>query len=373
MEASKKEIVKGKGKILFEKDIAIATIRSPLEGFKLVQQKIERRYDPLLKIPSRINALRAERVKQAILPGENFEANLQKIVEASSKKCFFCSNFLKQSTPKFPEELTLEERISIGDIIVFPNLFVFSQNHAVVTLGSKHFTNLPDFSPAIWRDAILGSIKYFKAVYKLNPELKFPSINFNFLPPSASSIIHPHIQIILDDKPTYLTDLLLTKSQDYYNVTTTPETKGRNYWLDLLESERELDQRFITENDFMTWTATFSPIGKDELTGIIKIPKTDITKFSDEEVGALAEELVQVFRALYHGRGVTAVNMALYCGPINESLEKFYRLNLRIISRPTLMPNYTNDTGFMELLHREPIAAASPEMIARDVRKHLKS
>jgi len=371
MESSKKVIVKGKGKILFEKDISIATIKSPLESFKVVQQRVERRYDPLTKKPSRVNALRAERVKQASLPGESFEANLQEIIKASKKKCFFCPDNVTKNTPKFTDDLAIGERIMLGDITVFPNLYVFSQNHAVITLGSDHFTNLHEFSSVVWKDALLGAIKYFTAVNKLNSALKFPSINFNFLPPSASSIIHPHIQIILDDQPTYYTDLLLTKGKAYFESSSSnPENKS-NYWLDLLESEKELDERFITESDFMAWVATFSPIGKDELTGIIKKPVTDITQLSESEVKIFAHELVQIFKALYFSRGVTAINMALYCGPINEDISDYFRMNLKIISRPRLTPNYTNDTGFMELLHQEPIAAAFPEMIARDVRHFL--
>ena len=63
--------------------------------------------------------------------------------------------------------------------------------------------------------------------------------------------------------------------------------------------------------------------------------------------------------------------MALYIGPIGEDKSDDYRINLKIVSRPNLQPNYTGDIGFMELLHYEPIAAANPESIAETVRKHF--
>ncbi|NPE07585.1 MAG: hypothetical protein GNW80_04845 [Asgard group archaeon] len=359
------EVIKGTGNVRFEKLSRYAKIRSPLEKFEVVEQKIEFRKDPLINHWSRINQLRADRVKQAFAPGEDFETNLQSVVENSAKKCFFCPENMTKFTPKFSEDLGLGERITVGEFNLFPNLYVFSQYHAVGTLGNDHFTQLDKFTPKIWQEAIEGTMKFFKAVHNSDKNVKYPSINFNFLPPSASSIIHPHIQVIQDIKATKLTEKLLRKSQQYTN-----ETKS-NYWLDLIASERNLGERFIAENEFMTWLATYSPMGKNELTGIVTIPKTDISTFTKADSRDLAVGLTKAFKALYLARGATSVNMALYLGPIGQDRSDDYRINLKIVSRPNLLPNYTGDIGFMELLHYEPIAAASPESIAETVQKYF--
>ena len=200
------EVVKA-GKIEFKRVFRSAKIHSPLDNFDLVEQKIEFRKDPLTDHYSRINKLRAERVKQASLPNESYEENLQSVIENSSKKCFFCPENVEKSTPRFPKELGLGDRIRKGTFTLFPNLFVFSQYHAVGTLGEQHFTQLQEFTAEIWQDAFEGSIEYFKAVNKFDNKVKYPSFNFNYLPPSASSIVHPHVQIIQDVKPTkYIPD-----------------------------------------------------------------------------------------------------------------------------------------------------------------------
>ena len=62
---TKKEIIQGKGKITFVKETREAKIRSPLQNFEEVKQQIEYRRDPITNHFSRINTLRAERVKQA--------------------------------------------------------------------------------------------------------------------------------------------------------------------------------------------------------------------------------------------------------------------------------------------------------------------
>ncbi|NHJ39436.1 MAG: hypothetical protein FK731_05330, partial [Asgard group archaeon] len=306
----KKEITKGYGNISFEKEVVYAKIKSPLENFETIEQKIEYRKDPLTNHWSRVNKLRADRVKQATSPGENFDINLNEIINNSSKKCFFCPENLTKSTPKFPDELNLGDRLTLDKFNLFPNLFVFSQFHAVGTLGENHFTKIQEFDESIWRDALIGSITYFKAVYNYDQNLKYPSINFNFLPPSASSIIHPHIQIIQDFRPTKYTQIILDKSEQYSLSIENKMNSHSNYWLDLIESERMLNERFIKENEFMAWNASYSPFGKDELLGIVKLPKTDITSFSNEECSLLAKEIVQALKALHFGRGATSVNMS---------------------------------------------------------------
>jgi len=356
-----KEIIQGKGKIIFEKEIREAKIRSPLQNFEEVKQKIEYRKDPITNHYSRINTLRAARVKQATSPSDDYTANLQQLIDKSSKKCFFCEENVTKSTPKFAEELALGERIILNDFVLVPNLFVFAEAHAVGILGKNHFTELNKFTVKQWEEAIQGSIKYFKAVFTNDNTIKFPTINFNYLPPSASSIIHPHIQIIQDIKPTKIVETLLKQSKTY------KETNQSNIWLDLIASENDIGKRFISQNDFICWVASYAPQGKNEILGILKIPKTDITELTENESKKLAEEIVKALKALYEIRGARSVNMSIFPGPVGEDMSDNYRINIKIVTRPNLAPNYTGDRGFMELLHQETVAEATPEMIAESL------
>ncbi|MBD3189732.1 MAG: hypothetical protein GF308_03770 [Candidatus Heimdallarchaeota archaeon] len=362
------ERTNGVGSITFEKIIRTARIRSPLEDFAIVEQPVEYRKDPLTNHLSRINALRAERVKQASsADNPEYIKNIEIVIEKSGQKCFFCPENLLSATPCFPEELNVGKRITIGDFSLFPNLFVFSQYHAVGTLGREHFTPLNKFSKEVWAQAIEGSQRFFQAVYDYDAQAQFPSINFNFLPPSASSIVHPHIQIIQDAQPTELTAKLLQASRKY----TENGQERRNYWLDLISSEKQIKKRFIFENEYMAWLASFSPFGKNEIIGIVKSPTTDILQITQEDIVALGEGISTALKAVYLGRGVRSVNMAMYFGPINVNYSDSYRIHLRIVSRPTLMPNYTGDIGFMELLHSETIGEATPEVIASSLKEHF--
>ena len=357
-----KEIIKGKGNIVFEKEIREAKIRSPLQNFEEVKQKIEYRKDPISNHYSRINVLRAERIKQTASPGEDYTDNLQQLIDKSSKKCFFCEENVTKSTPKFAEDLAVGERIILNDFVLVPNLFVFAEAHAVGILGKNHFTELNEFTAQQWKEAIQGSIQYFKAVFTNDKLIKYPTVNFNYLPPSASSIVHPHIQILQDVQPTKIVETLLEQSKIYQ------ETNKSNIWLDLIASEKEIGQRVISENDFICWLASYAPQGKNEILGVLKIPKTDITELSENESKKLAEEIVSALKALYEVRGSRSVNMSIFPGPIGEDLSENYRINIKIVTRPNLSPNYTGDRGFMELLHQETVAEATPEMIAESLK-----
>jgi galactose-1-phosphate uridylyltransferase len=360
-----KESIQGKGNIIFEKEIREAKIRSPLQSFEEVKQKIEYRKDPITNHYSRINKLRAERVKQAASPGEDYLSNLQQLIEKSGRKCFFCEENVTKSTPKFAEELAVGDRIIQNDFVLVPNLFVFAESHAVGILGKNHFTELNAFTEQIWEDALKGSIKYFKAVFANDKLIRYPTINFNYLPPSASSIVHPHIQIIQDIQPTKIVDTMLKQSMKY------KEVNQSNIWLDLIASEKELNERFIAENDFICWLASYAPQGKNEIQGILKVPKSDITQLSSEEQKKLADEIVKALKALYEIRGARSVNMSIFSGPINEDDSESFRINVKIVTRPALSPNYTGDRGFLELLHLETVAEATPEMIAETLKGKL--
>ncbi|MHA1124534.1 MAG: hypothetical protein ACTSO7_01435 [Candidatus Heimdallarchaeota archaeon] len=360
-----KEIVQGKGKIVFEKVIREAKIKSPLQNFEEVKQKIEYRKDPITNHYSRINTLRASRVKQAASPGEDYSTNLQQLIEKSGKKCFFCEENVTKSTPKFTEDLAVGDRIILNDFVLVPNLFVFAESHAVGILGKNHFTELNDFTAQVWEDAIQGSIKYFKAVFANDNLIKYPTINFNYLPPSASSIVHPHIQILQDIQPTKIVDTMLDQSKKYH------EANQSNIWMDLIASEKELDERLISDNDFICWLASYAPQGKNEILGVLKIPKTDITELTDNESKKLAEEIVKALKALFEVRGGRSVNMSIFPGPVGEDISNNYRINIKIVTRPNLAPNYTGDRGFMELLHQETVAEATPEMIAESLKDKI--
>ncbi len=338
---------------MFKKIVVESKFLSPLRDFEGDTQLIEYRLDPLLSTWCRINVRRTERVKQW-----KSDANFWELVEKSEKGCFFCPDNIPKSTPKFPPEIVPEGRIKLGETFVFPNLFPFAQHHAIATLTRKHFADLHEFTEDQIANTLNASIEYFKRVAKAYPKVKYPSFNWNHLPPSGASILHPHVQLVADERPTHLCDQILKASTKYY---------GKNkssYWLDLVKAEEKENTRFIGRSGSIAWMTTFAPIGNNEITAIFE--ESSSLDLSAKEVEAFASGLARILKG-YYELGVKSFNLTMYSAALGDDRED-YLLNVKLISRPPPLRDYTSDAGFMESLNMERVVESMPEKLAESMR-----
>jgi len=155
---------------------------------------IEYRKDPLTGAPCRLNAARMARL--AVPPAK------PDISEITGKQtgCAFCPENLEQDTPLFPPDLCPEGRISVGECCLFPNLFPLAQYHATATLTTKHFLDLDQFHTQMVIDSLCATKRYLIMVQAHSTDVCYPIYLWNHLPPSAASMIHPHVQILVDGR-----------------------------------------------------------------------------------------------------------------------------------------------------------------------------
>ncbi len=340
---------------MFKKVVREAKFKNHLKGFQLDVQQIEYRKDPLLNRWCRINVFRAQRRKESIACPD-----ISELIESSAKKCYFCPERIQTQTPMFAEEIALEGRIKVGESAVFPNLNPFAQYHAVATITEKHYLRLGEFTEKQIQDAISASLEYIKRVNKHDGKAKFPTLNWNYLPPSGASIVHPHVQITVDAQPTYLVDFMLKASKRYYRK------HKENFWHRLLAMELGIGERFIASIGGIAWLASFAPLGNNEVSIIFK-DIASIVELTPELIQDFASGLRKVLYAYSQYFGVESFNLCFYSAPINGS--EGYCLNAKLISRPRLNYYYTNDAGFMERLHSEVVVESSPEAVAKEMRQ----
>ena len=341
--------------IIFEKEIIKAKIKSPLANFSVVENEVEIRKDPLTSRICRINVERAKRFKQIKIT----KTKIENVVKKTKSKCFFCQKNIEKLTPKF---FGIKERILKGNSVVFPNLFPFGQYHAVVVLNKKrHYFTLNKFDSKMLLDSFEASIEFFKIANEKDPEFKFPSINFNFLPSAGASIFHPHFQITLDKKPTFFTKVLLEKSLEYH------EKFNSNFWLDLIDEEKKREERFLGEIGSFSWIADFAPFKNYQISGIINERISSFDNMKRKHIKDLSLSLEVIFKKL-HKNGVEAINFSIFSGPLKEDLSDYFLINMKIVSRPSISKFYVSDIGFMELLHSEPVIETLPEEIAKSLR-----
>jgi len=325
----------------FKKEVLTARIRSPLKNFEPEEQKIEVREDPLTGEKTRVNVNRTKRF-QAI------SFNIQEFIESSKKDCPFCPEKLDKSVSKF---LGKKERIETNGVTVFPNLYPYSSNHAILVMTKEHYLPLNQFTPDILFLSFKTAQEFFK---EFNGS--YPSINFNYMPSAAASLVHPHMQLLIENKPFSYQELLLEKSKQFYL------RSKKNYWLELIKEEKRLKERFIGETKYFIFLAKYAPKKNDNIQIIAK-GMSSLLEMKEKHMKDLASSLSLVFKGLQEKLNVNSLNLSSFSG-IKETKD-FYRLNFEIISRARLKPYYTTDIGFMEYMQKEPVAETLPEETAK--------
>jgi galactose-1-phosphate uridylyltransferase len=327
-----------------------------MEFLKECYDGVEYRYDPLTHHQTRINPVRAKRVLQSVSGGTSGEA----WIKGTQKTCPFCPERLTEATPCFSADFVKEGRIRSGETFIFPNLNPFSQCHAVATLAPQHFLDLDQFDQKLLVNNLSMSRDYFLKTYKHNPQAHYPIYLWNYLPPSAGSIIHPHVQLMVESVPIPAQKNVLHKAEAYF------EKHGRIYWDDLVEQEKKRAERYIGSIDTIHIVASYAPRGFREVTLVVE-GACSFTDLEDQQVVALAGCISTILKC-YKTMGVGSFNLVSFSAGIDER-HPFYRLHFKIISRPYPRGIYTNDSGPFERFYDVWVIDTLPEMVAKTVKK----
>jgi len=342
----------------FRKEIKTLELLDPTQGFKRQAQQVECRYDPLTGLESRVNRSRATRVKQSQIAGED----VRNIIELTKKDCFFCPDGIGRRTSKFTPEFHTEGSIERGECVLFPNLYPFAAYHAVGTISQRHYLELDEFTPQMLRDNIIASQEYVSLVHHRDTAARFPVWIWNYMPPSGASIVHPHVQVLVDHSPMRGLEEILEGSGEYF------QEHGRSYWSDLIQVERDIGERYIAEDDTLAVVATFAPRGNREVQYVFN-KASNLCELDERQAGAFADAIVKTLRC-YKLMGVDSFNLITYQAPLDERFEHF-RMSARIISRPVFQPFYTNDTGPLERFYGISVIESLPEDVAREMKAHF--
>lgn len=342
----------------FRREVKAAELLGPGPGYELEARPIEYRYDPLTGFESRVSLARAGRVRQVQVQ----EVDVSGLVQHTADGCAFCPQNIEERTPRFPPGLTAEGRIRRGECTLFPNLYPFAGHHAVATLTQRHYLDLDGFTAGMVADNIAASLEYISMVHRRDAGARYPLWVWNHLPPSGASIVHPHVQVVMDRTPMAGIEQLIAKSEEYHR------RHGANYWRELVEAERDAGERYIGGNDSLDVVASFSPRGNREVQLIFR-ETHGLSELDDGRIADLADAVVRLLRC-YKGMGVNSFNLITLSAPVGERPEHF-RLSVRMISRPVFQPLYTNDSGPLERFLGISVIEALPEDVAREMRPHF--
>ena len=335
-------------KIHFEKRMVIAKIRNPLKDFQVTEEEIEVRTDPLLRYTTRVLTPKGLDIVPEVDPLPEFVKQ--------SKPCFFCEGRVETQTPMLPEDVHEPGRIQKGEALLFPNLSGYGKYSGVCILSREHFTPLESFSEEQVFDALRACQEYFQVCGKSDGEILYPTVNWNYLLPAGSSLLHPHLQPILDPVPTGFHSRLIDESKIY------ADHHGSRFWSDFLDAEKD-GPRFLYETEHTFWFTPFAPLGFNEINGIIG--KGESFESLEKEIATeLATGIVSTLR-FYHHIKHNSFNLTIFFPSLScDESESPMPCLVKIATRPVFTPHYRNDVTFFERFHQESVIDQTPEDVA---------
>jgi UDPglucose--hexose-1-phosphate uridylyltransferase len=319
----------------------VATLLDPRRGFERMQLPLEIRWDPITGQSCRLLP------EGSLQPPE--PQDLEGLAEQSRPTCPFCDERVESATPRFPPELWPEGRIRFGDALLFPNLVPYAKWSSVSVYSPKrHLLRLEDLTAALLVDNLMSQVTFARAVLEHDPASRWISVNANQLPPSGSSIFHPHPQGSGNPAPTTVQRLLANFGY-----------AGLREYVELERSER-----LIASTGRIVWVAAFAPVGPAEIRAFIADASSP-EQLDQAVVADLTEGLTRVLR-LYASLGFQSFNLALAgvppAGP--DSM-----LVLRLVGRAYFGPLLRSDAMWSERLHWEAATDLAPEHVAERGRK----
>ena len=277
------------------------------------------------------------------------------IVAGTESWCPFCGNKVFELTPCFPEDLIAEGRLRKDDMLLFPNIAPYDSIGAVATFGAQHYIPMTAFAPAHIAATFGFVLDFFRRVAASgHPESVYHIVNWNYMPPAGSSLIHPHLQVFSTSSAPNLLRHEIDASQDYF------ERQGSTYWDDLVAAEKESGHRYLGQIGRTHWLTAFAPMGvAGDVLAVVEDARCTLD-LAHPDLLDIASGLAKLMAA-YDKMGVYSFNMNFFTAVWGDDHFRFH-----ILFSPRTFFNQqlgTPDIGALRNLFNETLCMAYPEEI----------
>ncbi|MEM2073996.1 MAG: hypothetical protein QXS74_07265 [Nitrososphaeria archaeon] len=345
-------------RIQFVKEVKYARLHSPLKNYQVDEQAVEHRLDPLLSRETVITPGRFQYVKRLF---ESDEKEILNVVENTRTNCPFCPEKIQASTPSFPKEFVEEGKIVVGETVLFPSLFAHMDYNAVGVLCKEHYLKLSEIPEKLY-DGFRAGLIWLKKLNNYDKNVRFACFIENYFPPSGSTVIHPHIQVLASERPFNMLKDLILNSKEYF------KSCGTNYWLDLIDTELK-GERFIGEASDIVWLTPFAPMHTYEVLAISR-KFSNILELDEECIKGFVSGLKNILK-FFQDEGLSSFNLTLYSGPFGEDSSNYFRVGLRIVGRSGYRFPFVSDIWGLQTLMMEGEAYETPERMAEKLKKYF--
>jgi galactose-1-phosphate uridylyltransferase len=289
--------------------------------------------------------------------------DLVALAEKSAPTCPFCPERVMAITPCFPPDILPEGRLVAERGVLFPNLAPYDTLSAVAVMGEEHYIPMTSLLPERIAAGFELCMTFFRTLDRAgHPESVYHLINWNYMPPSGSSIIHPHLQVFATSIAPQLMRLELDAARAYR------EAHGTNYWDDLVAAERSEDARYLGRIGRTTWLSAFAPMGvAGDVVAVVDGASCTLD-LTGRDLSDLALGLTRVM-AGYDEMGIYSFNMNFFTGAAGDD-----HARVHLVFSPRTFFNQalgTPDMGALQFLYREGVCMAFPEEIQQRLKPHF--
>ena len=329
--------------IEFKKIRSQVRLMNPLKGHSLDEIPFEIRFDPLTGQTGRVFDL----------PFKAEKPDVAGIVDRSRNIfCPFCPAALEKSTPEFPKDLIPEGRIKVGDATLIPNLAPFEKHAGVAIFSQEHFLPMENLTPETMRDAFSASLLYLKRVVQSDPLVRFFSINWNYMPPAGSSIVHAHLQPNAGEIGTNALREQLEGCRRYRLE------NQRDFWEDFIQTEQQKDERYLGILGSAFWDMSFVPVSFLPDVQCVFPERLSLLELSNDDLEFFLDGLSRTLKYFLE-ENVYSFNVAIFSTKGEES----HRVNARICPRLFPRPIGNSDIAYPQMMHKESFTVRPPEAV----------
>ncbi|WP_092482127.1 hypothetical protein [Desulfoscipio geothermicus] len=193
----------------------------PGSNFTPKKMIVEKRFDPLTGDVSRVVGF-----KKFQLPIVDWSKAVKRSLQTP---CPFCGENLFQMTPQFPKDLIEEGRIGVGRATVVPNLSPYDRYSAVVVMVPDHYVPLEEISFDLVNDSLEAAVLFLqKCAAKDAAGAAYMTANWNYMPYSGGTLVHPHLQVLAGPSPGNYHRRCMMGAEDFAWKT------GKDFWDELI-------------------------------------------------------------------------------------------------------------------------------------------
>ena len=277
--------------------------------------------------------------------------------------CPFCPQTIFEVTPCFENSLIPEGRAVKDDMVIVPNIAPYDSLGAVLVMTDRHYIPMTEITSRKITDAFMFAKHFFERVEAAgHSEAVYHIVNWNYMPPSGSSIIHPHLQVFSTSTPPNLMREALTASEAY------AEANKSLYWDDFTEKEKNEGKRYLGAVGNTQWFVSYAPLGVAGDVMAVVDNKTNTMDLTEDDFMNLADGLTRLMAA-YDKMGIYSFNMNFFTGKKGDDHFRFF-----IIFSPRTYFNQklgTPDAGALRHLFNESVCMAYPEEIAEMLKPYF--